>query len=90
MPEERPNYTNTSQTVVVEADRFSFETLEQENGHATVIRFRVENPRIRVGDMLVVLSGTDVCFHGMIGHIEEGYAIAADRRGSLLPASTVH
>ena len=37
---ERPNYTNNSQTVVVDADAFEFETLEELNGHATVVRFR--------------------------------------------------
>ena len=86
MPNQ-PDYTNTSQTVVVDADTFEFETLEQQNGHATVIRFHVENPDVRAGDVLLVLSGSDIHFHGMIGRTEDGQAIATDRRGSLLPAT---
>ena len=84
---ERPNYTNNSQTVVVDAATFDFVTLEQENGNATVIRFKVENSDVRAGDVLLVLSGSDIHFHGMIGRIEDGYGVATDRRGSLLPAT---
>ncbi len=87
MSQERPTYTNNSQTVVVAADTFEFETLEESNGHATVIRFLVENPDVRPGDVLLVLSGSDIHFHGMIGIIEDGHGIATDRRGSLLPAT---
>ena len=57
MSQERPTYANNSQTVVVDADTFEFETLEASNGHATVVRFRVENPDVRPGDVLLVLSG---------------------------------
>jgi hypothetical protein len=87
MPEERPSYTNNAQTVVVHADTFEFETLEESNGHATVVRFTVENPDVRPGDVLLVLSGSDIHFHGMIGIIEDGRGVATDRRGSLLPAT---
>jgi hypothetical protein len=87
MPEQPSNYSNNSQTVAVNAQEFSFETIEQENGQATVIRFRVLNPEIKAGDVLVVLSGSDIHFHGMIGLIEDGWATASDRRGSLLPAT---
>ena len=87
MPEERPSYTNNAQTVVVHADTFEFETLEVSNGHATVVRFRVENADVRAGDVLLVLAGSDIHFHGMIGLIEDGYGVATDRRGSLLPAA---
>ena len=89
MAQEPTNYTNTSQTIVVDADTFDFETLEQSNGTATVVRFRIENPDVRAGDVLLVLSGSEIHFHGMIGLIEEGFGVATDRRGSLLPA-TVH
>jgi nucleoside-diphosphate-sugar epimerase len=51
MAKEPTNYTNTSQTVVVDADTFEFETLEQHNGVATVIRFHVENEDVRAGDV---------------------------------------
>jgi hypothetical protein len=87
MAKEPTNYANTSQTVVVDADSFDFETLEQSNGNATVVRFRVENPDVRAGDVLLVLSGSEIHFHGMIGLIEEGFGVATDRRGSLLPAT---
>lgn len=87
MSEERPSVTNNSQTVVVDADTFEFETLEASNGHATVVRFDVENPDVRAGDVLLVLSGSDIHFHGMIGVIEDGRGVATDRRGSLLPAT---
>ena len=85
---ETPNYTNTSQTVVMDADTFDFETVEHENGPATVVRFRIVNPDIRAGDVLLVLSGSEIHFHGMIGVVsEDGTAVATDRRGSLLPAT---
>jgi hypothetical protein len=87
MSQERPSYTNNSQTVVVAADTFEFETLEESNGRATVVRFRVDNPDVRAGDVLLVLSGSEIHFHGMIGVIEDGRGVATDRRGSLLPAT---
>ncbi|MGB8508099.1 MAG: hypothetical protein WCD76_06830 [Pyrinomonadaceae bacterium] len=87
MANEPTNHTNNSQTIVVDADAFDFSTLEQQNGNASVIRFRVENPDVRAGDVLLVLSGSDIHFHGMIGMIEDGFGVATDRRGSLLPAT---
>lgn len=85
---DRPNYSNNSQTLVEDAATFDFETVEQENGRATVVRFRVRNPQVRAGDVLLVLAGADIHFHGMIGVVsEDGSAVATDRRGSLLPAT---
>ena len=86
MPEEQ-RVANNSQTYLVDADDFEFETLEQNNGQATVIRFPLDNPRYHAGDMLLVLSGTDIRFHGMIGSLRDGQAVASDKRGSLLPAT---
>jgi hypothetical protein len=86
MPDEQ-RVANNSQTYVVDAKDFSFETMEQENGQATVVRFRLDNPRYHAGDVLVVLSGSEVHFHGMIGRLADGWATASDRRGSLLPAT---
>ena len=86
MPDAQRTVTH-SQTFVVDADDFSFETVEQENGQATVIRFSIDGSRYVAGDVLLVLSGTDIHFHGMIGKIGEGLGIASDRRGSLLPAT---
>ena len=86
MPEEQ-RVANNSQTFVADTETFSFETVEHENGQATVVRFRLDNPRYHAGDILLVLSGTDIHFHGMISQIADGWAIASDRRGSLLPAT---
>ena len=86
MPDEQ-RVANNSQTYAVNADDFEFEALQQENGQATVIRFRLDDPRYHAGDVLVVLSGSDIHFHGMIGQIADGWAIASDPRGSLLPAT---
>jgi hypothetical protein len=86
MPDEQ-RVANNSQTYAVNADDFEFEALQQENGQATVIRFRLDDPRYHAGDVLVVLSGSDIHFHGMIGQIADGFAIASDPRGSLLPAT---
>ena len=85
MPEQQN--ANNSLTYLVGADDFEFETLEQENGQATVIRFKLDDPRYHAGDILLVLSGSEIHFHGMIGQLGEGYSIASDRRGSLLPAT---
>ncbi len=86
MPDEQ-RVANNSQTYLVEADDFSFETMEHENGQATVVRFRLDDPRYQAGDVLVVLSGSEVHFHGMIGKLAGGWATASDQRGSLLPAT---
>ena len=85
MPDEQ-RVANNSQTYVVAADEFQFETMEQQNGQATVIRFRLEDPQYHAGDVLVVLNGSEIYFHGMIGQVAEGWAIASDPRGSLLAA----
>ena len=86
MPDEQ-RVANNSQTYVADADTFQFETLEHANGQATVIRFRLEDPRYQAGDVLVVLSGSEIHFHGMIGQLADGWATASDRRGSLLAAT---
>ncbi|MEO8433977.1 MAG: hypothetical protein ABI596_03720 [Pyrinomonadaceae bacterium] len=85
MPEEQRT-ANNSQTYVVDADDFSFEAVERENGQATVIRFKLTDPRYHAGDVLLVLSGSEIHFHGMIGSLADGWATASDKRGSLLPA----
>jgi hypothetical protein len=86
MPDEQ-RVANNSQTYAVDANDFAFEAIKQENGQATVIKFRLEDPRYQAGDVLVVLSGSEIHFHGMIGQISDGWAIASDHRGSLLPAT---
>ena len=86
MPDEQ-RVANNSQTYVADADSFEFETMEQKNGQATVIRFRLDDPRYNAGDVVVVLSGSEIHFHGMIGQLADGWAIASDHRGSLLAAT---
>lgn len=86
MPDEQ-RVANNSQTYVVDADGFSYDTVEQNNGQATVIRFPLEDTRFHAGDVVVVLSEGEIHFHGMIGRLADGWATATDRRGSLLPAT---
>jgi hypothetical protein len=76
-----------SQTLCVALAELEFEAIEEEEGHATVIRFRVRNEAVRRGDALLVLDGSDIRFHGLIGSVDEsGWAIATDRRGSSIAA----
>lgn len=75
-----------SQTLSFNADTFDFEAVAHENGNATIIKFAVDDKTVSPGDTVVVVSGADVHFHGMIGKIEDGFAYASDPKGSLLPA----
>lgn len=86
VPDEQRT-ANNSQTYCVDADEFAYETLEQANGQATVVRFQLTDPQYHAGDVIVVLSGSEIHFHGMIGQLADGWATATDRRGSLLPAT---
>jgi hypothetical protein len=86
VPDEQRT-ANNSQTYVVDADEFSYETIEEQNGQAVIVRFPMEDPKFQAGDVVVVLSGSDIHFHGMIGSLADGFATATDRRGSLLPSS---
>jgi hypothetical protein len=78
-----------SQTLYIDADQFTFETVEEYNGIATVVRFKVENPEVKAGDVLLILADSEIHFHGLIGKIEDGWAIASDRKGSML-SSVIH
>ena len=75
-----------SQTLSFDANTFEFESVANENGNATIIRFPVNDKEVSPGDTVVVVSGDEIHFHGMIGKIEDGYAYASDPKGSLLPA----
>ena len=86
MPDPQRTATH-AETYVVDVNNFSFETIEHQNGQATVIRFGLDDPRYHAGDVLLVLSGSEIHFHGMIGTMGDGLAIASDPRGSLLPAT---
>lgn len=74
------------QTISFNADTFEYEAVSQENGNATIIKFPVDHKLYSPGDVVVVVSGEDINFHGIIGKIEDGYAFASDPKGSLLPA----
>lgn len=67
-------------------ETFDFEAVAHENGNATIIKFAVDEKKVSPGDVVVVVSGEDISFHGLIGKIEDGYAYASDPKGSLLPA----
>jgi hypothetical protein len=86
VPDEQ-RVANNSQTYVVDADTFTYETVEQQNGQATVVRFPLDDARYQAGDVVVVLSSGEIHFHGMIGRLADGWATASDQRGSLLPAT---
>ena len=76
-----------SQTLAFNADAFDYEVVAHENGNATIIRFPIDQKLYSPGDAVVVTTGEDISFHGLIGKIEDGYAYASDPRGSLLPAT---
>ena len=86
MPESQKQGGN-SQLLCVEFDEFKFEIVERVQEVATTIRFLILNKSIKMGDVLLVLDGTEIKFHGMIDSIDEkGWGSAVDR-GSSLPAS---
>ncbi|MCU1289573.1 MAG: hypothetical protein JWN60_1802 [Acidobacteria bacterium] len=75
------------QTISYNADKFEYEAVERDNGNATIIKFPIDQKLYSPGDVVVVLSGDEITFHGIIGKIEDGYAFASDPKGSLLPAT---
>ena len=50
------------------------------------LNFPIDEKMYSPGDVVVVVSGDEINFHGIIGKIEDGYAFASDPKGSLLPA----
>ncbi len=74
------------QTISYNAETFEFEPVARENGNATIIKFPIDEKLYSPGDVVVVVNGDEVAFHGIIGKIEDGYAFASDPKGSLLPA----
>ena len=74
------------QTLSFNADTFEYDVVAQDNGNATIIKFPIDEKKYSPGDVVVVVSGDEINFHGIIGKIEEGYAYASDPKGSLLPA----
>ncbi len=86
MADSNTSLTN-AQSLVIEKKDFDYITVEEANGKATVVKFQVMNPSISIGDVLVVLDGTDILFHGILSRMEDGWATASDLRDSLLPAT---
>ncbi|MCA1590511.1 MAG: hypothetical protein LC730_00730 [Acidobacteria bacterium] len=74
------------QTISFNADSFDYETVARDSGNATVIKFSIDEKQYSPGDVVVVVAGDEINFHGIIGKIEDGYAFASDPKGSLLPA----
>ena len=74
------------QTISFNAESFDYEAVAQESGNATIIKFPIDEKKYSPGDVVVVVSGEEINFHGIIGKIEGGYAFASDPKGSLLPA----
>ncbi|MBV9215807.1 MAG: hypothetical protein JO053_06490 [Acidobacteria bacterium] len=74
------------QTLSFNADTFEYESVAQDNGNATIIKFPVDEKKVSPGDVVVVVSGENINFHGIIGKIEDGFAFASDPKGSLLSA----
>lgn len=75
------------QTLSFNADTFEYETVAGDNGNATIIKFPIDEKQYSPGDVVVVLQGADIVFHGIIGKIENGEAFASDPKGSLLAAT---
>jgi hypothetical protein len=86
MADANTSLTN-AKSLVIDHSEFDYITLEQADGKATAVKFQVMNPSVTVGDVLVILDGTDILFHGMLSRMEDGWATASDPRGSLLPAT---
>jgi hypothetical protein len=87
--QESNEFPPHSSTLAVEVEDFSYQTVQQQNGRASVIRFALRNPGVKPGDALVVLSGSDILFHGLIMKVDQGWATCSDRNSLLLPG-TVH
>ncbi len=79
-----------SQTLSFDAATFEYEAAAHDNGNATRIKFPVDDKKVSPGDSIVVVSGAEIHFHGMIELIENGFAYASDPKGSLLPAGAVN
>jgi hypothetical protein len=75
------------QTLSFDSKTFDYDSVEQSNGNATVIKFEVDQSEVSPGDVIVVMDEGEIVFHGMVGAIEDGTAIASDPKGSLLPAT---
>jgi hypothetical protein len=76
-------------TISFDFEQFQYQTISQENGRAVTIKFSIDEKSYSPGDVVVVLKGSDIVFHGMIRNIENGLALASDPRGSSLPVKNL-
>ena len=76
-----------TQTLSFNVNNLDYEIISHANGHATVIKFEIDETQNSPGDAVVLLDDSEVVFHGMIGKIEDGFAWVAAPRGSLIPVS---
>jgi hypothetical protein len=74
-------------TTSFSADNFEYEIVKAENGYAAMIKYPIDETQNSPGDVVVIMDGEEIQFHGIIGKIEDGYAFAYDPKGSALPAS---
>lgn len=75
--------SDNPRTIYAELSDLSYEMIEQNLGYATVLRFSIPEEKVRTGDVLVILDGREIRFHGMINSIDQkGRAVASDRSGS--------
>jgi hypothetical protein len=81
-PDQRSTIS-LAKTLCYKLEGFDFETLEENDGRAVVIKFRLEDPYYNAGDVLAVMDEEEIPFHGMIGQLADGWAIATDRRSEL-------
>lgn len=75
------------ETLSVSINNFEYETITHENGNSTLIKFKIDDSRYSPGDVVVILDGANIIFHGIIGKIEDKFAYASAPRGSLLPST---
>lgn len=76
-----------SQSLVIEKSDFDYITVAEKNGKAATVKFQVMNPSVTMGDVLVILEGAEILFHGLISNLEDGWATATDPGDSLLPVN---
>lgn len=76
---------STAKTLCFLREGFEFETLEKTGDYAAAIKFPFDNPHYNAGDVLVIMDGEEIIFHGMIVQVDEGFAYASDKRDSKLP-----
>jgi hypothetical protein len=76
---------SNSLTICADVSELTYECVEAEQGLAKLIRFRLVGDQPRFGDTLLVVSGAEILFHGLVrALVSDGYALAMDP-GSRLP-----